>query len=135
MIFALLAAAATAGYTIWDKYAIGFLDTVLYFAGYTILLGLWFGVVLLRTPRIEVRDQLRKHSRAIVLIGFLIGSSYLLVLMALRDGMATQVLAVRQLSIPIGVVLGWRLLRESITLPRVIGASLITVGCMLAAAL
>lgn len=135
MIFALLAAAATAGYTIWDKYAIGFLDTILYFAGYTILLGLWFGVVLLRTPRLEVRDQLRKHSRSIVMIGFLIGASYLLVLVALRDGMATQVLAVRQLSIPIGVVLGWRLLRESITLPRVLGASLITAGCMLAAVL
>ena len=39
MIFALLAAASTAGYTVWDKYAIGYLDTFLYFAGYTVLLG------------------------------------------------------------------------------------------------
>lgn len=135
MIFALLAAAATAGYTIWDKFAIGFLDMILYFAGYTILLGLWFGVVLLRTPRLEIHEQLQKHSRSIVMIGFLIAASYLLVLAALRDGMATQVLAVRQLSIPIGVLLGWRLLRESVTLPRVIGASLVTAGCILAAVL
>lgn len=133
--FALLAAAATAGYTIWDKYAIGFLDTFLYFAGYTMLLGVWFGIALARAPREEVRAQLRAHSTTIVIIGFLIAASYLLVLIALRDGMSTQVLAVRQLSIPIGVLLGWRLLRETLSVPRAIGSTLITGGCLLAAVL
>jgi len=133
--FALLAAAATAGYTVWDKYAIGFLDTYLYFAGYTVLLGLWFAVALARSPHDEVLGQLRTHRGTIVIIGFLIAASYLLVLIALRDGMSTQVLAVRQLSIPIGVLLGWRLLRESLAPPRVIGSSLITGGCVLAAAM
>lgn len=70
-----------------------------------------------------------------MIIGFLIAASYLLVLIALRDGMSTQVLAVRQLSIPIGVLLGWRLLRETLAPPRAIGASLITGGCLLAAVL
>lgn len=133
--YALLAAAATAGYTIWDKYAIQSLDTFLYFAGYTVLLGLWFALALLRSPRDEVRDEFRRHSVSIVVIGILIAVSYLLVLVALRDGASTQVLAVRQLSIPIGVLLGWRLLRESVTGPRVIGSSLITAGCILAALL
>ena len=133
--FALLAAAATAAYTVWDKYAIAFLDTFLYLSGYTMILGLWFAVGLVRAPRDEVRQQVRTHAKAIVTIGFLIAASYLLVLIALRDGMSTQVLAVRQLSIPIGVLLGWRLLRETLTLPRAIGSSLITIGCLLAAAL
>lgn len=135
LAFALLAAAATAGYTVWDKYAIQSLDTFLYFAGYTVLLGVWFAIALLRSPRAEVRDEFRRHSMSIVLIGILIAVSYLLVLVALRDGASTQVLAVRQLSIPIGVLLGWRLLRESVTGPRVIGSSLITAGCILAALL
>ena len=135
MGFALLAAAATAAYTIWDKYSIGFLDTFLYFAGYTVLLGVWFAVALTREPRDEVRGQLRTHSATIVLIGFLIAASYLLVLIALRDGMSTQVLAVRQLSIPIGVLLGWRVLRETLSVPRAIGSVLITSGCLLAAVL
>ena len=56
-------------------------------------------------------------------------------LVALKDGLSTQVLAVRQLSIPIGVLLGWRLLKESLTPPRVMGSSLITAGCILAALL
>ena len=135
MGFALLAAASTAGYTVWDKFAIGYLDTYLYMTGYTVLLGLWFALSLVRAPQGEVRGQLRTHSWRIVAIGFLIAASYLLVLVALRKGMSTQVLAVRQLSIPIGVVLGWRLLRESLTLPRAIGSSLITAGCILAAAM
>lgn len=133
--FALLAAAATAGYTVWDKYAIGFLDTFLYFAGYTVLLGLWFAVSLARSPRDNVLAQLRSYRTTIVIIGFLIAASYLLVLVALRDGMSTQVLAVRQLSIPIGVLLGWRLLRETLTPPRALGALMITGGCVLAAAM
>src|SRR5687767_15392560 len=98
MGYALLAAAATAGYTIWDKYSIGFLDTFLYFAGYTVLLGLWFVGVLVRTSRAEVRGEWRKHWGSIALMGVFIAASYLLVLYALRTGMTTQVLAVRQLS-------------------------------------
>ena len=133
MGFALLAAASTAGYTVWDKYAIQSLDTFLYFAGYTVLLGLWFSVALARAPRAEVREALRLHSASILLSAFSSPASYLLVLVALRDGASTQVLAVRQLSIPVGVLLGWRLLRESMTPPRVIGSSMITAGCMLAA--
>jgi uncharacterized membrane protein len=135
MVYALIAAAFTAAYTVWDKFSIGFLDTVLYFAGYTILLGIWFLGVLARTPRQEVRDQLRQHGLLIVAMGFLIGASYLLVLVALRDGMSTQVLAVRQLSIPVGVILGWQLLSEPLTPPRALGAAAITTGCILAAAM
>ena len=132
-VFALLAAAATAGYTIWDKYAIQRFDTTLYFAGYSILLAFWFVGVLARAPRLEVRRQASTHRTAILWIGACLAVSYLLVLFALRDGISTQVLAVRQLSIPIGVMLGWRLLREPLTVPRALGAVSITAGCLLAA--
>ena len=133
MVFALLAAASTAAYTVWDKYAIGFINTFLYFAAYTVLLGIWFGVVLARAPRDAVRDGWRRHRASIAIAGVFIASSYLLLLVALRDGVSTQVLAVRQLSIPIGVLLGWQFLRESLSPPRVIGSALITGGCVLAA--
>jgi uncharacterized membrane protein len=133
MVFALLAAASTAAYTVWDKYAIRFIDTFLYFAAYTVLLAIWFTVILARAPRAEVGAQWRRHRVSIAIGGVLIASSYLLVLVVLRDGMSTQVLAVRQLSIPIGVLLGWRFLRESLSPPRVIGSALITGGSVLAA--
>lgn len=130
---ALLAALCTAGYTTWDKIAVGFLPPFLYFYGYTVLLAAWFGVTLLRTPRDEVRAAWRQYPVSIVSIGLLNAFAYLLILAALRTGMPTQVLAVRQLSIPIGVVLGWQLLRERLTPARAIGAVLVTSGCALAA--
>ena len=135
MAFALMAAAATAAYTIWDKYAVGRFDMVLYFYGYTLLLGIWFAVALVRTPPEHVREQWRRHPVSIVMIGLLNSAAYLLVLVALRDGMSTQVLAVRQLSIPIGVLLGWQMLKEPLTPGRAMGAALITGGCILAALL
>ena len=135
IVYALIAAAATAAYTVWDKYAVGRLDMVLYFYGYTLLLAIWFSVMLARTPRAEVRAQVRTHPISIVMIGLLNASAYMLVLIALRSEMATQVLAVRQLSIPIGVFLGWRLLREQLTPPRIVGSALVTTGCLLAASI
>lgn len=132
MTLSLLAAASTAAYTIWDKYSIGFLDTMLYFAGYTVLVALWFLGVLVRAPREAVREQVRAHGGTILVIGICIAASYLLVLLALRTGVTTQVLAVRQLSIPIGVMLGWRLLGESLSAPRILGSTMITAGCILA---
>lgn len=135
VVFAGGAALATACYTIWDKYAVGFLDPFLYFYGYTLLLALSFGVVIARAERGAVRAAWRRQPVSIVMIGLLNAGAYLLVLLALRTGMATQVLAVRQLSIPIGVVLGWQLLRERLTMARAIGALMITAGCALAAAI
>ena len=135
MVFALMAAAATAAYTVWDKYAVGRLDMILYFYGYTLLLAIWFAAMLARTSRADIREQVRRHPVAIVMIGLLNAGAYMLVLMALRTEMATQVLAVRQLSIPIGVLLGWQLLREQLTPPRVVGSALVTTGCILAAAI
>ena len=133
MVYALMAAAATAAYTVWDKYAVGRLDMALYFYGYTVLLAIWFAGMLARTPRAEVREQVRKHPISIVMIGLLNAGAYMLVLIALRTEMATQVLAVRQLSIPIGVILGWQLLGEQLTAPRVVGSALVTAGCLVAA--
>ena len=131
--FALLAAFTAAAYTIWDKFAVGFLDAFLYFYGYTALIGVFFGAMVARATRAEVAEQWLAHRGAIVLIALLNSTAYLLVLLALRTGASTQVLAVRQLSIPIGVLLGWRFLAERVTPPRALGAILITAGCTLAA--
>jgi drug/metabolite transporter (DMT)-like permease len=132
MIFALLAAASTAAYTVWTS-------TRSVHRHVPLLCRLhgaarvWFTIVLARAKRGEVRAEWRKHRVAIAIAGVFIASSYLLLLVALRDGISSQVLAVRQLSIPIGVLLGWRFLRESLSVPRVIGSALITAGCALAA--
>ncbi len=64
-------------------------------------------------------------------IGAMNTSSYLLVLFALRTGVTSYVLGMRQLSIAGGVALGWRFLREPLTPGRLAGVALILSGCLL----
>ena len=63
-------------------------------------------------------------------MGFFNITSYLLVLFALRTGTSSYVIALRQLSIAVGVLLGWWLLREQISTPKRVGVALIVVGCL-----
>ena len=69
--------------------------------------------------------------RNIVQIGFFNSGSYLLALLALQSGAASHVIAVRQLSIAIGALLGWRWLGEGMTAARTAGVILIVCGCVL----
>ena len=57
--------------------------------------------------------------------------SYSLVLFAFRSGTSSYIVGFRQLSIAVGVWLGWRLLNESLTPPRKLGTTLIVAGCLL----
>jgi len=57
----------------------------------------------------------------------------MLVLIALRAGTSSYVIAVRQLSIAWGVLLGaWRL-GETVVFPRRVGLVLLLIGCILVA--
>ena len=57
----------------------------------------------------------------------------MLVLFALRDGVSSYVVAVRQLSVAFGALLGWRLLGERIETPKRVGIVLILAGSVLVA--
>ena len=115
--YALTAAFVAACYTIWDKRAIQTLSPITYFAAYTVMLGLAYGGVL---PALVKTDLLlrewRIHTRVILLVATLNIGSYLLTLTALRTGQASYVIALRQLSIAAGALLGWRLLGEAVPL-------------------
>jgi drug/metabolite transporter (DMT)-like permease len=129
--FALLAAATTAAYTIWDKRAVHVMQPFAYMYLYTLAVALAYGWWLSARVRADERTaQWREHRVAIVAIGVLNVGSYLLILHALQTETSSIVIGVRQLSIVFGVGLGWIVLREHMTHPRVLGASLIVLGCL-----
>jgi drug/metabolite transporter (DMT)-like permease len=130
--FALLAAFAAAGYTLWDRHAVRQFPAFLYFYGYTIFIALGYGVWLLRQGP-AASHAWREHKGAAVMIGVLNIVTYTLVLLALRDSNATYVIAVRQLSIGLGAVMGWWLLREPTSLPKQFGIVLLVLGCAMVA--
>jgi uncharacterized membrane protein len=132
--FALLAAAAAAGYTIWDKHAVNIFLPFTYFYGYTVIVALAYGVYLLRRHGASaLRSKLAVHAWPIAQVGFLNTVTYVLVLVALRDGVSSYVVAIRQLSIAFGALLGWRLLGEQFGAPRRLGVALIVLGTILVA--
>ncbi len=119
-------------FTIWDKRAIGRLAPFAYMYLYTFIVAAGFAAWLVAyAPREVVRRTWRDHARSIVAIGLMNTASYLLVLLALRTGVTSYVLGMRQLSIAGGVALGWRYLHEPLTRGRVVGVGLILAGCLM----
>lgn len=130
--YALAAALTAACYTLWDKRAVQALPAFAYFYAYTTLAALALGAAVLgRRPRGEVLREWRSHRGAILQVGFFNTVTYLLVLAALRGGTSSYVVAVRQLSIAVGVFLGWLLLEEAVGAPKVAGVVLVLLGCAL----
>lgn len=129
--FALLAAFAAACYTIWDKRAVQRVPAFAYIYVYTSITAVAYAAFILRRyPRAAVVEQWLQHRGAILQVGFFNITSYLLVLFALRTGTSSYVIALRQLSIAVGVALGAILLREHISVPKRVGVALIVVGCV-----
>jgi drug/metabolite transporter (DMT)-like permease len=130
--YALLAALAAAGYTIWDKHAVQTLTAFAYFYAYTTLVAAAYCVWLSQRYSLEqVWSELRSHRWSIIQVAACNTVTYVLVLLALRTSTSTYVIALRQLSIAIGALLGWWLLGESLGRARQIGVALIVVGSLL----
>lgn len=129
--FALVAAFAAACYTLWDKHAVQRVPAFAYMYLYTVITAVAYGgFIWRRYPRAEVAEQWRQHRGAILQVGFFNITSYLLVLLALRTGTSSYVIALRQLSIAVGVLLGALVLREQVSAPKRLGVALIVVGCI-----
>jgi drug/metabolite transporter (DMT)-like permease len=132
LAWALFTGLMLAVYTIWDKYALVTIPPFAYLYAYTFVVAIAYaGYTWSRYSRDEIRGEWSAKRGAIVQVGVLNTVSYGLALVALRTGVSSYVLGVRQLSIAIGVAFGWKLLGESLTAPRRVGASLIVAGCLL----
>ena len=130
--FALLVALTNAIFTLWDKFALRTLSPFTYMYAYTALVAAGYvAYILRRYSAREIAVEWRARRSAIVQVGIFNTISYLLALAALRTGISSYVVGVRQLSIAFGVLLGFRLLGEPPTLPRRTGAALIVSGCLM----
>ena len=133
-VYALLASFVAACYTIWDKQAVQALTPLTYFSGYTVLVGVAYVFILFRTVPVDTARTAWAVERKVILqVGALNIGSYMLTLLALQTGRASYVIALRQLSIAVGAMLGWRLLGEVLSPSRRLGVGLVVVGCVLLA--
>ncbi|MCJ2164478.1 MULTISPECIES: EamA family transporter [unclassified Pseudodesulfovibrio] len=131
LLFAVAAAFFVALYTLWGKEAVLHIHPFIYMYCYTLASCAYFLPLLRRLDRVAVVKEWQRNKWSILTVSVLNTLSFVLMLMALNMGKVTYVGALRQLSLVVGVGLGWLVLRESLHLPRVVGVSLIMVGACL----
>lgn len=145
---ALLAALATTAYSIADEQALRLLvsgrptpfsnleASLVYAALWTTSSGiLQAAVVLSRKPeRTTFIELIRLRSRTYIPLGLGINMGYLLILAAMTwSHNVSYVVAFRQISIPVGVLLGIFWLKEPLPLPKGLGLLIFLVGLTLVA--
>ncbi len=146
LLFGLLAAVGTAGYSLVDDRTLRLLrpalapqspivTTLLYAMLEGAATSLWLAAhVAVRRVRRPARAEPPVRLGPAALSGAAISAAYALVLVAMGFARnVTYVVAFRQVSIPIGVLLGFIVLREPPSAPKVVGALAVTAGLVLVA--
>lgn len=144
IVFVLLAAIGTTGYTVVDSLAMAEIQEVyqrrsiqlsiayMFFIETGISLGTGLLAVCRRTERREFARLLRL--RAPFVTGICSSCAYVLILLAMiYVSNVCYVQAFRQISLPLGVMAGIFILKESHGLPKILGTVLIVLGLLLVA--
>jgi len=144
--FALLAACGTAGYSIVDSKSISGLDflltdrddiipmTLIYALVEALFASAWMAFVLSynNKTRSSVVIMFKSKFKSIVITGIGIHMTYTLVLISMSMvENVSYIVAFRQVSIPIGVILSMYLLREPGSLPKYLGVITMFAGVVL----
>ena len=114
-----------------DKLGVGPVSPVVYLAGLAAVTGVVLApLVLLRYPQ-ECREAWRGHRRSSLGVGLGSTGTCLLILAAFRQAPASYVVAARELSIAVAVALGVAVLKEPLTVPKVLSTAAILAGVVL----
>jgi drug/metabolite transporter (DMT)-like permease len=125
----LVTGAFIAGYTLNDGWAVRVLlvsPLIVDYSGSVVR----FGVLLPGAwrDRGRLKAEAREYFWSAVGVGALAPFAYILVLFAMRLAPVSHVAPARELATLVGTYLGARILREAVTLPRVLGAACIVGG-------
>ena len=128
-VYALLAAMAVAGYTLWDKISVAKMEPFLYFYLYTFVIACLYSMYIRYKYSVtEIKNEWNKYKARIIQVGFFNSFTYILILKALTTSKATYVGGLRQLSIVVGAFIGYKILGENFNRPKMIGILIIISG-------
>jgi len=131
LLYALAVGLTIICYSCLDKVGVGLSNPVPYIWGmFTVA-----AVLLTSFVAVNHRDNLIQSWKKKRTYGIAIGLgsiiTYLLILFAFRQGPASYIVAVREMSVVIGSVMGFVFLREQLTLRKIAGIIAITAGLVL----
>ncbi|MBW2488294.1 MAG: EamA family transporter [Deltaproteobacteria bacterium] len=127
-IWALLTGCTIAAYSLVDKVGIQSVHPPVY------IYFIFFIPLLLLTPyvcikkQVPLKEEWQVNKKPIMVVGFLVVFTYLLVLFAMQTSNVSYVVAARELSIVFSALFGTFWLGEDHRQPRLIGAALIAAG-------
>jgi uncharacterized membrane protein len=128
---ALLVGALITGYSIVDKQAVSAVHPVVYISGmFTVTAGL-LAPYMLYYKRAACAYAVCHRRGYIGLIGIGAIGTYLIILFAFRFGPVSYIVATREFAVVVGALLGFLLLKEPLTLRKVLGIMAITLGVIL----
>ena len=145
MLFILVVACGTTGYTIFDSQAQSVLRecvagvpkavvSITYYItrGVGLQIALWSIIFATREGRENVASMISNREYNAVFAGLAASGTYVLVLLAMNYvSNVSYVQVFRQIGLIIGVAAGIIILKEKCTLPKLIGVSLIIIGLIL----
>ena len=135
--WAIATALCICSYSIVDKVGVSRTNPL----SYIIVLMGWNGVcmtpfVLWRRNRLRLADLWRRRWRISVTGGLLSVTAYLLVLIAMQLTQVSYIAALRETSVVLAALLGWRVLGETYGRRRILASTLVAVGlCLLVLAM
>ena len=111
------------------KVSIAKMTPFLYFYLYTFVISCFYGLyIFLNFSKVEIMREWRMKKSTIIQVGFFNSFTYILVLIALTTSKASYVGGLRQLSIVIGAFLGYKLLGENLSIPKMTGILISIIG-------
>jgi len=119
-------------YSIDDKLGVSTIDPVTYIFSFYIITGILFTPYALWRHKQDCKDAIKNFKKKyIVLVGVASCGAYLAILFAFQWANASYIVAIREVSVVIGSVMGILILKEKINLIKGIGISSIATGLVL----
>jgi len=115
-----------------DKVAVNHIHPLTYLVGsFALALLILAPVIFTRFTFKEVIWGYTNHPIAAILLGGGIVCAYWLVLIAYQSSWVSYIVPIREFSIVISVMGGWLILKEKLTLPKLIATAFITLGLII----
>ena len=130
-LHALHVGAIITSYSVVDKLGVGQVHPMFYISGMVTLAALLLTPYILWRKPAEWRHAWRHLKRYSCLIGIGSIGTYLIILFTFQLGQVSYIVATREFAVVIGSGLGFLLLKERFTVPKVIGITAITMGLVL----
>lgn len=130
LLFALLVGATIVGYSLVDKLGVGIMNPVAYIFGLWLIATLWLTPYVFIYKRRELALAWRNYRKHSLIIGSGSLITYLLILFIYRIAQVSYVVALRELAVAFGAVLGFVFLGEKPTRLKIFGITLIVLGMM-----